>query len=227
MEMFKPLYLLTDELNYELRIRDVVTGRDISQRRKILARCLERDKGRELELVDPEYNYETEKRCINYSLESIRALVAEFDGPETDSSYKRIKSRLIHGTLRVQRIKIPEDDPAPVKIYKNETYANCLEIEADLHEKVKISTPLADAAPQAQPVPTVVRQSDTLVPFSKNIPIYKWGVTFDGERKSSSLNSFLERVTELAYARGVSERELFLSAIDLFTGKALIWYRSV
>lgn len=37
----------------------------------------------------------------------------------------------------------------------------------------------------------------------------------------------MERVTELAQARCVTKNELFSSAIDLFSGKALIWYRSI
>lgn len=227
MDIFKPCYLLTDELNYELRIRGVVTGRDLSQRRKILTRCLEREKGRALELSDPEYDYEAETQRINRSLESIRTLIAEFDGPETDSSYKRIKSRLVHVMLRVQRIRIPDEDPAPVKVFKNESYATCLELDADLHEKVQVPSASPNISPEAPPVSTVIQQSEMLSPFSKNVPIYKWGVTFDGERKSSSLNSFLERVAELADARGVPKRALYSSAVDLFTGKALLWYRSV
>lgn len=227
MEMFKPCYLLTDELNYELRIRGVVTGRDLTQRRKILSRCLEREKGRDLDLSDPEYNYEAETQCINRSIESIRTLVSEFEGPETDSAFKRIKSRLIHVTLRVQRIRIPEEDPAPVRIFKNENYATCLELEADLHERVTIPSNNSDTVTQPQNTSVAPRQSEVVLPLPKNIPIYKWGVTFDGEHKSSSLNSFLERVVELAEARGVSKRELYLSAVDLFAGKGLIWYRSV
>lgn len=42
-----------------------------------------------------------------------------------------------------------------------------------------------------------------------------------------SLSAFLERVEELRLARQTSESELFNSAIDLFEGKALIWYRAI
>lgn len=53
--------------------------------------------------------------------------------------------------------------------------------------------------------------------------VYKWGVTFTGK---SDLLTFLERVEELRAARGVSYEALFRSAIDLFSDKALCWYRS-
>jgi hypothetical protein len=60
---------------------------------------------------------------------------------------------------------------------------------------------------------------------SKSIPVYKWGIKFDNS-SSQSIGAFLERVEELRRARGVSQRELFESAVDLFSGPALIWYRS-
>jgi hypothetical protein len=59
---------------------------------------------------------------------------------------------------------------------------------------------------------------------SKAIPVYKWGLKFDG--RSQSIGSFLQRVEELRRARGVTTTELFDSAVDLFSGPALIWYRS-
>jgi len=40
-----------------------------------------------------------------------------------------------------------------------------------------------------------------------------------------SVHNFLERATELRLARGLSEAELFDSAIDLFSEKALNWFR--
>lgn len=57
-----------------------------------------------------------------------------------------------------------------------------------------------------------------------NLAINKWNLKFDGE---SGLSSFLERVDELRVARGVSEDQLFTAAVELFSGNALVWYRSV
>nr|CAD7401680.1 unnamed protein product [Timema cristinae] len=59
----------------------------------------------------------------------------------------------------------------------------------------------------------------------KTIPVYKWGHRFDNE-SGQSVAAFLERVKELKQARGVNSEELFVSAVDLFSGPALIWYRS-
>lgn len=63
------------------------------------------------------------------------------------------------------------------------------------------------------------------VPRSQSIPVYKWGIKFDNSQ-GQSIGAFLERVEELRRARGVTHCELFDSAVDLFAGSALIWYRS-
>lgn len=67
--------------------------------------------------------------------------------------------------------------------------------------------------------------SQSCMPITRSVPVSKWGVSFSGEG-GLSLGAFLERVNELREARGVSFQELFLSAVDLFTGKALIWFRA-
>lgn len=61
---------------------------------------------------------------------------------------------------------------------------------------------------------------------SNSVPVYKWGLKYDPE-SSQSVGSFLQRVEELRRARGVSQLELFDAAVDLFSGQALVWYRSV
>lgn len=61
--------------------------------------------------------------------------------------------------------------------------------------------------------------------LSKTVPVFKWGLKFDNE-SGQSVGAFLERVEELRRACGLSEEDLFESAVDLFSGSALIWYRS-
>lgn len=60
----------------------------------------------------------------------------------------------------------------------------------------------------------------------KPLQIVKWNLKFSGEPKEMSLSAFLQRVSELSFARKVSEDELYRSALDLFTGKALMYYRA-
>ena len=56
-------------------------------------------------------------------------------------------------------------------------------------------------------------------------PLSTWNITFDGS--NISVGQFVERINELSVARNVSKHRLFNSAIEFFTGDALIWFRSV
>lgn len=59
---------------------------------------------------------------------------------------------------------------------------------------------------------------------SRFVPVHKWNLVFDG---NGSVTNFLDRVNELCESRRVSRSQLFQSAAELFTGDALIWFRSV
>lgn len=62
---------------------------------------------------------------------------------------------------------------------------------------------------------------DTSIPRT---PLSKWNVTFDG---TTSITDFLKRVKELRFSRRVSKQQLLVSAVEIFTGRALIWLRSM
>lgn len=231
MDVMQPIYLISDELDYELRIRNCVTGRKTAvQKRKILNRLLEKDrvspKVNIYAYVDPNFDFAIEKEIINNSLESLCTLIIDFEGgPITDSSFKRIKTRLIHISDRVKRIPINAEDVDEISTFKNESYATCLELEADLYTKVTNT----EINPEIEKVdinqPSTSGQSNNVVSNVnfKYYPIHKWGVKFDG--KSNSLYSFLEEVKELSQSRRVTETELFNSAHELFSGPALLWLR--
>lgn len=225
---FKPGHLLLSELDYELRIRKVVTNRSQDDKRKILARLLdkERNKGSLDVVQDPDFNFDRESEVINSTLESIKSLIAEFEGPTSDSLYKRLKSRLFHITYRVQRMPIEgENAQSAIQLaFKNESYATCLQLDADLHEKVEIQNSLTNINPPEHRAP--IQSTPVVVSCTANsIPVYKLGLQFDGESKK--LLSFIERVEELAQARHISKTDLFESASDLFSGKATFWLRQV
>lgn len=229
----KPVYLLSEELNYELRIRGVVTTRkDAACKRKMLSRAISRDHNRDIKLVDPEYKIETEKVAINNTLEQIRALIPDFDGPPTDSGFKRIETRLIHITNRVNRIDVPTNVigelDQEVLTFKNESYATCLELEALLYDKVQdkndnINEVVPSTSYETKTIPATLQYHP---PSRKSVPVYKWNLHFSGEN-NMSVKSFLDRVEELRIARNVEKDELFSSATDLFSGNALLWFRSI
>lgn len=62
------------------------------------------------------------------------------------------------------------------------------------------------------------------MPQRRDHKIYKWNVKFTGENSKYDAIDFIQKVNALAQSRGVSDQELFDSAIDFFSGQALKWY---
>lgn len=60
----------------------------------------------------------------------------------------------------------------------------------------------------------------------RSIPINQWNVKFSGEENSMSLSEFLGEVDLFAESEGFSDRELFASAIHLFSGYARKWFKA-
>lgn len=210
-----PLYLNEIEVDYELRIRKCRgTRKNLTSKRLILTSLLEKDKDRDIsELVDPDFDVQGEQEIINKTLDDLQSLVTDFAKNKNESLSKLIQSRLISLTNRVNRFKItlePKEDHDKQTEFQEYSSASCLEIQAILESHLKN-------------IKSTSTKSE-LNNQTKFVPVYKWGVTFDG---STSVRAFLERVIELSRARNVSEEVLFESSIDLFSGQALIWYRSI
>lgn len=230
-ETISPHHLLIDELNYELRIRNVICNRCQDEKRKILARAFAKEKaGKKVDLSDPNFDFEKERQEINDTIVSITTLILELEGDENDSIFKRARSRLCHVTGRVQRIPNPNNE-VEVTTFKNESYATCLNLEADLYERVLANKPTTSTSAFDTSVVgnTTFVPSPIFLPNSSSqtrfVPVYKWGVVFNGDPRQ--LLPFLEKVSELAEARNVSDKELFSSAADLFSERAFMWYKTV
>lgn len=226
----KPIYLLTDELNYELRIRGVNASRkDAAAKRKILHRLLDTDRNRKVDYVDPNFEYASEKEIIENSLESIKSLITDFDGPASDSMFKRIETRLCHIYNRVIRMPILEDMDAEAIEFKDEAHATCIEFDADLREKVKVSENsqlVSTPDPNTSIHNPVARMSVSPNQNSrKSVPVYKWNLKFD--TKNMSVHTFLEQVNELSVSRNVDKQELFSSVTDLFDGAGKLWVKNI
>lgn len=232
----KPIHLTSDELSYELRIRGITTSKkDVTVRRKMLHRRLTTDRGRDIAYADPKYDYDQEKQIIDSTLIELRQLIEEFEGPQTDSTFQRVKSRLIYITYRIQRICIPDNEKQnEITEFKNESFATAIELESILFEKAAEServnnTPVHNSPKLDESRKSIlenVNRSFRQENSGKSVPVYKWNLKFSGESNCSLLN-FLDRVEELCKARRVSKEELLESAVDLFSDRAYVWYKSV
>lgn len=234
---FKSNHLLLTELNYELRIRDTFTEKSCEDKRKILGRLLAKEKQQRFDpslIVDKTFDFASDKCEIENTLTSIENLISDFEGPTTDSCFRRAISRLNHVTLRIKRISpdILNDTDLINKDYiikfKNEAYASAVKLEADLYDRVKdvdTNTMLNNSFLNTTVHGAATCNPVVVTPPSKSVPVYKLGIQFDGNPKN--LLSFIEKVEEVATARNVAKSELFQSASDLFTDKATYWFRQI
>jgi hypothetical protein len=224
---FVPKHLLLPEIDYELKIRGSFTNRDRAEKIKILSRLLFREsQGSELiDLEDYDSTFEEEREAINDTAVSIASLILEFEGNPKDTLLSRIRSRIAHLTGRVQRLEV-SDDSENKKTYKQEMYITCLSLDADVHEKIKSDVDITDlnAGVLAQQ-PVINVTTPPLSCSNNNFSLHKWNIKFSGD--ANTVFNFLEKVTDYATARNVSDEVLFEGFIELVEGKAFTWYRSV
>lgn len=211
----EPSYLRVHEVNYELRVRGIATtSADIPQKRKFLRRELKKDMARPtVEHELPNFKFDTERAEILESIQSVSELVDNFDGTNMEV-YRRICTRLVHIEGRLKRI--PDNIGEEVSGFRGDNLIIVASLEDDIREILE-KHKQGEQGPQLQPTSTTSA--------SKSYPLHKWSLKFDGTTTKFSVNSFLEQVEELSFARNVSKEELFRSSIELFTGQALVWYR--
>lgn len=230
MAFFTVNHLLDFELDYELAIRSVVTQRNMNDKRKILSKLIKKERhanvpGSQVHFEEYKYDFKTEEAAINKSIISITDCIIDFEGSDHDSAFAKIKSRLIHLTGRVNRLIVPENDTDGVEQFKHEAYATCIKLESDLDDKVIEDPQTPNVSFSPLPAQPVVNVNPVVSCSASAQPLSTWGVKFNGDPKQ--VFYFLERISDLAQARGVSDDDLFKSAVELFIGDAFIWYRSI
>ncbi|KAK9876481.1 hypothetical protein WA026_012793 [Henosepilachna vigintioctopunctata] len=222
-----------EQLNYELKIRGVITIKEFHRKSVILARLLEQEKKRNIDVksfIDPEYSSDSETVVITASFAKINELLEEFEGTDKDSDFVRILNYIIHTYFRIERIVIPEQDVGNlIKNFELESHASALEFEAILFEKLKtmiliynqiMFLYLLQFLRFCLPTPLYMMSQ------KKSLPVYQRNLTYSGN-KNESLFPFLSRVEKYCKSRNVTKSELFVCAAELFSGAALYWFRSV
>jgi hypothetical protein len=214
-------YLSDEQLDYELRIRKLKPRDDRDSKVEVLTRALS---GREMKLiVDPKFKPDTEEAIIEKTLEDITTAIVALVNPENTHEIRKIKSHLAYIIDRILRFPESTAPSKPVDEIKSTSFATCLELESDLLDKIN-STHANRSQILNSTMINVPSQSFLSSRTSKPVPIYKWGLSFNGK---TNLPAFLEKANDLMVARGLTEEELFRSAYALFEEPALTWYRSV
>lgn len=245
--------LSSDELTYELVIRGVETG-TCDQMRKRLSALRKLEKSGDSFTYPPHpFTFEEDQEAIQEKIDTeVLPMIAEVDGDPSSSTVLKLHTKLSHISGRIDRMVVVSEAE---KTTKARLLGKVLTIMEDLDEKTAIKQTekltVGDKPPSLALMENMshsetiehspdhdddatgrdIPRHSSILPIPtqppRSIPVSKWNLTFSGERRDMSVNAFLERVEELRIARNVSKETLFDSGIDLFTGKALHWYRYV
>lgn len=239
-------YLKKEMLIHELIVRGIPVDdtKTVDELRSTLRTLLKLEK-RDKFLNLPEYNLDVaeELSYVAAALKEVSSSLKTVVGENARTKFERYQSRLVHLLKRVDRIPIPSLS-AEEKLLRSQLLVEVLatldKLEAVSRSDPNLSMLLESArldedvgqhantstSTPRQPVDPYTTLTVASAVSPRFEPVQKWGLKFSGDPKQMTVHAFLERVNELKIARRVSEKELFDTAIDLFSGKALNWYRS-
>lgn len=235
--------LSQDELSYELRIRGVTTLTTMDTMRKTFRRLRKLEKSDSF--VWPKYpcEFAEDEVALKAVIAELETLISTFSGGTTSSEYKKVGTKLAYAMGRLNR-SLPTNETQ--RASRSEMLVSLVGLSSELGSKVKrvARTSTLDGSmidigrnvtssdeSSGDEVADAARGSFVLsrvdVPKIKPVPVMQWKLTYSGDDKVLSLNAFLERAAELMRARNVTKEQVFDSAMDLFSGRALIWFRAV
>lgn len=195
----------------------------------------------------------SELAVVERKLAELDILIDDFTDLKNSNSYRKIYTRLLHVLGRVQRISTDDEEQ---NCLKSSLLTEVLDAIGKLEAKEKANARAlnVDSSPREEkqgqdvtvPPPALPVDGEGLgspqgtdyvaeslgvaqpqVVIRKNqIPIKDWGLKFYGNEYGLSVNAFLDEIKSLRIARNVSYDDLIRSAVDLFEGPALIWYRA-
>lgn len=229
--------LKKDELIYELAIRGIASSpaKTVDELRSCLRPMLKLEKAK-TSLSYPEYNMnlDEEFKIISSKYAELKDLLSKLQAGTLKQSPEVIRSRLLHLLHRLDKISSYSLSPEQTQV-RSDLLANALEL-LDFLDTCKQPAEVGGlellfSETRSQDEATTSASNPIQLPIQASVsnsfqPVLKWNLRFSGDPRSISVHNFLERVQELRVARNVSEQQLVESAIDLFEGKALLWYRS-
>lgn len=241
--------LVKSELSYELKIRGIEDGENVDSQRRTLRTLLKLEKTNDsLACPAHPFTFEVDSQAVGVTISEIEGLLATFDGIANSNEHGKILAKIHHALGRIDR-SVPSE--VTEKSLKSKLMVKLLAAISDIERKIRKATRISRSSVAALDLSLLQSQSESsddssdeednvvrsgpststperrVVQESKSVPIYKWNLKFTGMASGLSLNAFLTQVEELRIARGATKEQLFQSALDLFSGKALLWYRAV
>lgn len=103
--------LLVDELSYELLVRGLTVQGNTNQKRSALSAALKQERSEETsKLPISSLDSEQELEICCSKLQNLNDDIKHFGTNNPDNEYKRIRSKLMHVTGRIERIDAGEDE---------------------------------------------------------------------------------------------------------------------
>lgn len=222
-----------------MKLRNCVPRKTRDERRKQLRALIRRG----LSKIDPEtispFTFIEDIAGINHSLPSLREEIEKISTNSNSVTFERISTRLTHV---ISRINLSNPTNAEQTAEKKSFEEDLIMLEGEYLEKedsFKVASLSLNTSATAShsmsnnetndlsASPAILNVSTPVSSSVYHVPVCKWNLHFSGEKNSLPLTEFLQLVEEYKLSRGVSERELFHSATELFTGPALEFFRNI
>ncbi|XP_074000071.1 uncharacterized protein [Rhodnius prolixus] len=150
-------------------------------------------------------------------LAAINLQVSQFTGSREGIIGRQLEGTIAELLSKLTLAPVGDQQHENTRLEYLKEAVNCLQT---FNEHSQIQLPSRDTHQTESPAATGVSKR-------KQIPMKEWGVKFSGDGQGLSVHAFLEAIEEMKVARNTNDDDLFASAYDLFTGRALIWYKAI
>lgn len=146
-------------------------------------------------------------------LTAIRVQVAYITGDRGSPVARQLEDRLADLLSRLTLLSTEDEEEENVRLGYLEESMECLQ-EFGRRMTSGTAGKVERIDPCSEPVIKKIQ-----------VPLKDWGIKFSGD--DQSVHAFLEAIEEMKSARNASDADLFNSAFDLFSGRALIWLKAI
>lgn len=226
------------ELEYQLTIRGVTEESTVEIMRSTLRGLLKLEKSSSFFMPKYPFTFSQDKISIETGLAEIKSLMDSFVSTPSSSEFAKVTTKITHYITRTNNSTPADENEKDLKsrlLVQLVSLSSQLEVKAKHYARASstlnaaqssVELEKSDEDDSADDDPTIPVLAKVSTPTIKPVPVSKWNLTYCGNNQIISLNAFLERVEETRIARNMTYEHLFMSALDLFSDKALIWYRA-
>ncbi|XP_048479316.1 uncharacterized protein LOC119691335 [Plutella xylostella] len=223
----KFLLLQKSELMYEVAIRGEDPSDKVESLRKQVTKLTQLYPPDDI--LDSVYSFEDDVKGLQETLAKIKTNIESLNINYVESLLNRTRSLLNHVFYRLQRIEKPNlSEQKNIISSVLKTYEKCFSAFSLLSQKTvsEPNTMQDTAASNEDIVASKLDQSDLKISVTcdRGVSNDLKQLKYDGK---TCVRSFIQRLEEFRESKNISESKMLASAVDILTGDALHWYRSV